>query len=59
MCKNSYYKNNKRTDKKMIYCHCFDKEDDDMRKLCLYQRYCKDKEEYVFNNIEKCKNYKE
>lgn len=57
MCKNSYIKENLKTNRKMIYCHCFDNEIGDMNKLCLYQRFCAKEDGYIFNDEKRCKKF--
>lgn len=60
MCKNAYEKVNSKTKHNMYYCHCFDNEDNEIKRLCLYQRYCSEKCTYIFNNFnneKRCKKY--
>lgn len=57
MCKNAYIKECTRMQKNMYFCHCFDNEADEIKRLCLFQRYCGEKGEYIFNNETRCKQY--
>lgn len=58
MCKNAYEKMSERTGKIMIYCK-LQKGDDDF-KLCVSQRFCKDKDKYIPNDQKGfCKLYKD
>lgn len=57
MCKNCYIKKNEKTGKKMYYCRLNETEQVDMKQLCLYQRFCAEKQEYVLNKENRCNKY--
>lgn len=54
-CKYIYAKQNNKTKKKMYYCRLSDDKTNDFERLCHYQRYCIEKNEYVLNHPERCK----
>ncbi len=58
MCKFAYSQFNERLKNDMIYCSCLDNKISS-EKLCLCQRYCKDKSRYIPHNQDKlhCKYY--
>lgn len=61
MCKNCYEKFVERSGKKMLFCKLLDEDKNlknEMIKLCICQRFCKDKNKYIPNNQKQnCKNY--
>lgn len=57
MCKYSYYNESPTTKKQMIYCKLFENEKKDMEQICLFQKYCRDKDIYLENNQNRCKNF--
>lgn len=57
MCKQCFKKVNNRTKREMLYCHLLEKEEKEMNRLCLFQKFCKDEDAYILNRPERCKNY--
>ena len=58
MCGNSYEKVSDRTGKIMVFCKYLEK-DGSLSHLCLYQKFCADKDRYIgLNQESNCKNHK-
>lgn len=57
MCKHDFVKVNTKTKKDMHYCVLLSDEKDEMRQLCLYQKFCRDENAYLLNNEHRCKNF--
>lgn len=45
---------NDKTNKLMYYCLLKDNEIDEMKKLCIRQRYCNKDKAYLLNDTSKC-----
>lgn len=58
MCKHQYLEMSVNSKKVMIFCHLKDAESNELLKLCIGQRYCNIKNEYIpHNQKENCKYY--
>lgn len=55
MCNNSYIKISPTTKVEMVYCKLFEEKNNDMERICLFQKYCTKKSIYELNHEEKCK----
>nr|DAZ84242.1 MAG TPA: hypothetical protein [Caudoviricetes sp.] len=61
MCKHCYEKFISRTGRKMLICQLLENQEhtaSDLSNLCLCQRYCNDKNQYIpYNQKSGCKNF--
>ena len=58
MCKNAFEKSSERTGKVMIYCKL--RNEDGKYKICVSQRFCKDKDRYIPHDQKNfCKYYED
>lgn len=58
ICQNAYIKLHPENKMDMIFCRRFDDEPDVNDRLCLRQRFCTNKNKYVFLNETQCKYFK-
>ena len=63
MCKHCYKKFLERSNKVMLFCKLLEENNDnknEMAKLCIRQRFCDEKDEYIpYKQKEGCKNYED
>lgn len=63
MCKNCYEKFVERSGKIMLFCKLLDVDKEaktEMMKLCIFQRFCSDKDKYIpHQQKEGCKYYED
>lgn len=58
MCKHCYRQKSSLTKRDMFHCKLRnDGENENAEILCGYQRYCRTKNDYIENEMEKCKDY--
>lgn len=56
MCANAYKKKCTKNGTTMIFCNLINS-DEELRKICIHQKYCDKKNEYIPSNQEQCRNY--
>lgn len=58
MCKNCYEKYVDRTGRFMLFCKLFESETNELKRLCVAQRYCSAQDKYIpYKQKESCKKF--
>lgn len=58
MCIHAYEKINPKNKRSMYFCHRFDQQSDVSNRICVRQRYCAEKNKYVFFKETDCRYYR-
>lgn len=58
MCNKCYEKIVAKTGKAMLFCKLKEDANTEMKRLCVYQRYCTNTNKYIPHKAENCKYYK-